>query len=79
MTNKKSFPFEATLEKLETIVEKMEQGDMSLEDSLKAFEQGIQLTRSCQKALVEAEQQVQLLLQENDQLQTTEFTVSDDE
>ena len=42
MTNKKSFPFEATLEKLETIVEKMEQGDMSLEDSLKAFEQGIQ-------------------------------------
>tara|TARA_B100000470_G_C19548388_1_gene283723 strand:+ start:119 stop:358 length:240 start_codon:yes stop_codon:yes gene_type:complete len=79
MTNKKSFPFEATLAKLETIVEKMEQGDMSLEDSLKAFEQGIQLTRSCQKALVEAEQQVQLLLQENGQLQTTEFTVSDDE
>ena len=79
MTNKKSFPFEATLEKLETIVEKMEQGDMSLEDSLKAFEQGIQLTRSCQKALVEAEQQVQLLLQENGQLQTTEFVVSDDE
>ena len=79
MTNKKSFPFEATLEKLETIVEKMEQGAMSLEDSLKAFEQGIQLTRSCQKALVEAEQQVQLLLQENGQLQTTEFTVSDDE
>jgi exodeoxyribonuclease VII small subunit len=79
MTNKKSFPFEATLEKLESIVEKMEQGDMSLEDSLKAFEQGIQLTRSCQKALVEAEQQVQLLLQENGQLQTTEFTVSDDE
>ena len=79
MPNKKSFPFEATLEKLETIVEKMEQGDMSLEDSLKAFEQGIQLTRSCQKALVEAEQQVQLLLQENGQLQTTEFTVSDDE
>ena len=79
MTNKKSFPFEATLEKLETIVEKMDQGDMSLEDSLKAFEQGIQLTRSCQKALVEAEQQVQLLLQENGQLQTTEFTVSDDE
>jgi len=79
MTNKKSFPFEATLEKLETIVEKMEQGDMSLEDSLKAFEQGIQLTRSCQKALVEAEQQVQLLLQENGQLQATEFAVSDDE
>ena len=79
MNNKKSFPFEATLEKLETIVEKMEQGDMSLEDSLKAFEQGIQLTRSCQKALVKAEQQVQLLLQENGQLQTTEFTVSDDE
>jgi exodeoxyribonuclease VII small subunit len=79
MTNKKSFPFEATLEKLEEIVEKMEQGDMSLEDSLKAFEQGIQLTRSCQKALVEAEQQVQLLLQENGQLQTSEFVVSDDE
>lgn len=79
MTNQKSFPFEATLEKLESIVEKMEQGDMSLEESLKAFEQGIQLTRSCQKALVEAEQQVKMLVQENGQLQTSEFAVSDDE
>ena len=45
MANKKTFPFEATLEKLEGIVETMESGDLSLEESLRAFEEGIQLTR----------------------------------
>jgi len=45
----------------------MEQGDLSLEDSLQQFERGVQLTRSCQQALKEAEQKVQILSQKEGQ------------
>lgn len=47
---------------LEEIVERLETGDLPLEESLAAFERGIVLTRSCQTALKEAEQKVQILL-----------------
>ena len=57
--------FEESLAELEQLVEQMEQGDLSLEDSLKSFERGVNLTRTCQKALQEAEQKVQILLQKN--------------
>lgn len=56
------FNFEESLASLEGLVEAMEAGDLSLEESLKAFEQGIKLTRECQQALDAAEQKVQLLL-----------------
>ena len=55
---KKGADFEQSLNALETLVNKMEQGDMTLEESLKAFETGIQLTRDCQARLAAAEQQV---------------------
>ncbi len=55
--------FEDALGQLEKLVDSMEQGDMSLEDSLKAFEAGIKLTRQCQKSLDEAEQKVKILLE----------------
>lgn len=58
------FNFEEALANLEALVEAMEQGELSLEDSLKAFEQGIRLTRECQAALEQAEQKVQLLVKE---------------
>ena len=48
---------------LKKLVENMEEGDMSLEDSMKQFERGVALTRSCQQALADAEQKVQILLQ----------------
>ena len=51
----------------------MESGEMSLEDSLKAFEQGIKYTRDCQNALAKAEQKVQLLLQKNGQMEAQPF------
>jgi exodeoxyribonuclease VII small subunit len=57
------FDFEKALKELEKLVENMEQGDMSLEDSMKQFERGVALTRSCQQALADAEQKVQVLLQ----------------
>ena len=53
--------FEAAMEELEALVSRMEQGDHSLEISLKDFERGVSLTRICQKALSEAEQKVQIL------------------
>jgi exodeoxyribonuclease VII small subunit len=68
MTRKKTTSvFEASMEELEKLVEQMEQGDISLEESLKAFERGIKLTRACQQSLQEAEQKVQILLEKNGQ------------
>ena len=62
MENSKEPPaFEAALEELESIVERMEDGEPSLEESLKLFERGMDLTRRCQKALDDAEQRIQTL------------------
>jgi exodeoxyribonuclease VII small subunit len=61
----KAIDFEKSLNELEGLVDRMEQGDSSLEDSLKDFERGIELTRNCQTALAEAEQKVQILLKKN--------------
>jgi exodeoxyribonuclease VII small subunit len=63
--SQKSPNFETALAELETLVENMEQGDLSLDESLKQFERGVQLTRSCQQALKDAEQKVQILLTKN--------------
>jgi exodeoxyribonuclease VII small subunit len=63
----KTLNFEAAMQELEALVAKMEKGDRSLEDSLKDFERGVELTRVCQTALREAEQKVQKLINENSQ------------
>jgi exodeoxyribonuclease VII small subunit len=57
--------FEAALAELEKIVEKMESGEQTLEESLKSFQRGIELTRTCQQGLREAEQRVEKLIQKN--------------
>lgn len=62
---KKQPDFEASLERLEKIVDTLEEGELSLEESLKIFEEGVSLTRSCQKALDEAEQRVKQLSMNN--------------
>jgi exodeoxyribonuclease VII small subunit len=59
------FDFEKALGELEALVEKMEQGELTLEESLRQFERGIALTRACQKALADAEQKVQILMQKS--------------
>ncbi|MDH5823392.1 exodeoxyribonuclease VII small subunit [Luteimonas sp. RD2P54] len=53
--------FEASLDQLERLVEKMESGDMSLDESLAAYERGVGLYRRCQQALEQAELRVKLL------------------
>ena len=66
MVNKRSInQFEKSLDELNKLVENMEQGDLTLEESLKSFEKGIKLTRSCQKALENAEQKIQILMDED--------------
>ncbi|MFE8072752.1 exodeoxyribonuclease VII small subunit [Marinobacteraceae bacterium S3BR75-40.1] len=66
--------FETSLEELESLVRKLEQGELSLEDSLAAFEKGVRLTRSCQQALKSAEQRVQKVVeQENGEFDVTPF------
>ena len=59
--------FEKSLTQLEQVVEKLEAGDQSLEDSLKLFEEGINLTRGCQQALKQAEERITLLTQQNEE------------
>lgn len=54
--------FEKKLTRLETIVEKMEAGELSLEDSLKLFEEGVKLSRECNTQLNDAEQKVKILM-----------------
>jgi exodeoxyribonuclease VII small subunit len=65
--------FEEALEKLEEIVKRMEAGEMTLEESLKAFEEGIKLARLCAKKLDEADRRVELLLRQEGELVTKPF------
>ena len=74
MAAKKSFPFEESISKLEALVERMEDGDLSLEESLKTFEEGIKLTRECQQALKTAEQKVKLLIEKSSGVEEEPFT-----
>ncbi|HAC88497.1 MAG: exodeoxyribonuclease VII small subunit [Gammaproteobacteria bacterium] len=80
MANKKtdSFNFEQALENLEELVTAMEEGELSLEESLQAFEKGIKLTRECQSALKKAEQKVQVLINEDGDTKEFEFKEDND-
>jgi exodeoxyribonuclease VII small subunit len=69
--------FEAALQELETLVEKMEQGELSLEDSLSHFERGVKLSRTCQQALKAAEQKVEILMQKNAREEIVPFESED--
>ena len=60
------FDFNKGLAELELIINKMESGDLSLEDSLKYFEKGVKLHRQCHSALTDAEQRVNILSEEDD-------------
>jgi exodeoxyribonuclease VII small subunit len=55
--------FETALSRLEDLVQKLEQGDLSLEESLKAFEEGVRLSKNCAKTLNDAERRVSLLIE----------------
>ncbi|MHB8829522.1 MAG: exodeoxyribonuclease VII small subunit [Syntrophales bacterium] len=71
--------FEVMLAKLEELVRRMETGEMTLEESLAAFEEGIKLSRNCSKTLDEAQRKVEILLHDGEKLTTAPFAGADDE
>jgi exodeoxyribonuclease VII small subunit len=71
--------FEAALKELENLVEEMEHGEITLEQSLKNFERGIELTRTCQKALQDAEQKVQILTQQGGEETLEDFSTDSEQ
>jgi exodeoxyribonuclease VII small subunit len=84
MGEESSIDFEAALEELEALVERMETGELSLEESLRAFERGVALTRDCQRALKDAEIRVRALTQSGGDLtledtDPDEFDADDDD
>lgn len=71
--------FETALSELEQIVLRLEQGELSLEESLRQFERGVELTRGCQKALRQAEQKIRVLARNQDgAIVEQDFTVPDE-
>jgi exodeoxyribonuclease VII small subunit len=65
---KEKLNLEQALAELNALVEKMEHSELNLEDALKDFERGVLLTRHCQKLLTDAEQKVQILMQQEGQI-----------
>lgn len=72
--------FEYAMARLETIVAELEKGDLPLDDSLKIFEEGIRLSKTCLKMLEDAERKVEILVQEKDGKKRIQaFSPSEDE
>jgi len=70
--------FEKDLEKLEQIVQNLEKGELTLEEALKQFEEGIRLARQCEKALSEAERKIEILLKnEEGEIEAKPFDLAD--
>lgn len=70
--------FEDNLKKLTKTIDRLESGELSLEDSLKAFEDGVKVYRKCQTFLEDAENRVEVLLKEHDMLKVEQFDADDD-
>ncbi len=70
---KKPQTLESALEQLEELVETLEDGDLSLDESLQVFETGIKLTRECQQQITSAEQRVQQLIEAQGNIKLADF------
>ncbi|HWF98234.1 MAG TPA: exodeoxyribonuclease VII small subunit [Steroidobacteraceae bacterium] len=78
MPESKPLPdFERALAELEALVARLERGDLPLDEALKTFERGVELTRHCQGALKAAQQRVEILLKRNGQTETEPFSVGE--
>ena len=77
MSNSKNINLEKSLASLEKLVDELESGDLPLEKAMQKFEEGIKLTRSCQSALREAEQKVEILMKDADGDAVEEFLDDD--
>jgi exodeoxyribonuclease VII small subunit len=71
--------FEDALEKLENITRELEEGELSLEESLKHFDEGVKLAEFCNSKLNEAQKKVEILMEKNNSLEPTPFEELDNE
>ena len=76
-SDQQALDFEQTLRELESVVERLERGDLPLEEALRVFERGVDLTRQCQGALRSAQQRVDAVMKRNGELEPEPFSVSD--
>lgn len=76
---KSSSSYEAAIEELEGIIEKMEKGEMTLDESVKFFQRGIELSKFCSKKLDEVERKITILLEKSDEeTEEKDFMSADD-
>lgn len=69
--------FEDNMQSLEKIVTELEKGDLNLEDSISKFEEGIKLSKECNKILEESEKKITILLEEDGNLEEVNFVAED--
>jgi exodeoxyribonuclease VII small subunit len=77
MPESKTPDFERALAELESLVERLERGDLPLDEALKTFERGVELTRHCQGSLKAAQQRVDILLKRNGQVEPEPFNAGE--
>ena len=66
MTEEKTANFEASMKRLNEIVERLEGGELSLDDSLKLYEEGVRLSQVCTKRLTDAQQKIEMLMRSSE-------------
>jgi exodeoxyribonuclease VII small subunit len=76
-SDQQTLDFERALTELESVVERLERGDLPLEEALRVFERGVDLTRQCQGALKSAQQRVDALMKRNGEVEPEPFSISD--
>lgn len=77
MSDSKALEFEQALAELEALVARLERGDLPLDEALKTFERGVELTRHCQDSLKAAQQRVEILLKRNGRPEPEAFSVAE--
>jgi exodeoxyribonuclease VII small subunit len=75
--DKKPLNFEVQIEKLEVLVAQLENGNLSLEDSIKAYEEGVKIAQACQATLKNAEQKVEILTKQGEELVKQDFNTDE--
>lgn len=75
--SKEKVNFEETIKKLETIANELEKGNLSLDETIEKFEEGIKLSNQCTKMLEEAEKKITILIKKDDEIKEENFSVEE--
>ncbi len=74
---KKEENFESKMEELEKIVQELEKGDLSLEDSVSKFEEGMKISKECNTLLNNVEKKISIILEKNGEIEEKDFSVDE--